>query len=197
MRRLTYLCLLLALPQTAHAACKPIKAETDILGIRIADQESAARILRRWRTPAWKGLAAEQDKNAAGADTDFPFVRLTSSDGRQDAKLFEHYGSVVGAYNEIEVRPADPARPGVRRVPVSEFATERGVKLGMRQEDLVRTLGSCFRRERGKAGEAVIVYRIEDPEHPLLKRANMPSYEARYAFKGGRLAWFRIGFEYP
>jgi hypothetical protein len=193
MKRLAgLLVLLLCSPPSADAACKQVKAESDILGIRIADEASSARVLG-----AWENLPSEQDKTVDGADADFPFVRIRSADGKQDAKLFEHYGAVVGAYAEIEVGPADSTKRAAKQMPAAELSTERGVKLGVRRADLVRLLGTCFRRERGKAGEAIIVYAINDPDHVLLRRAGMPSYFARYAFKDDRLAWFRFGFEYP
>ena len=37
--------LMLWTPFDAHATCKQVKAESDILGIRIADEASSARIL--------------------------------------------------------------------------------------------------------------------------------------------------------
>lgn len=184
--------LMLWTPFDAHATCKQVKAESDILGIRIADEASSARILGPPRE-----LSSEQDKTANGADADFPFVRIRSADGKQDARLFEHYGAVVGAYAEIEVGPADPTRVAARQLPVNELSTERGVRLGMPRAELVRLLGTCFRSERGKGDEAIVVYAITDPKHALLTRAGMPSYFARYAFKNDRLAWFRFGFEYP
>ena len=179
-------------PFEAQATCKQVKAESDLVGIRIADEASSARILGPSRE-----LPSEQDKTTDGADSDFPFVRIRSADGKQDAKLFEHYGAVVGAYSEIEVRSADPTKVAAKQLATNELSTERGVKLGMRRAELVRLLGPCFRRERGKAGEAIIVYAITDPKHVLLTRSGMPSYFAHYAFMNDRLAWFRFGFEYP
>jgi hypothetical protein len=192
MLRLACAIALVLATAEAEAACRQIKAESDILGIRILDEASSERVLGKG-----EDMRSEQDKTAEGADTDFPFVRIRSADGRQEAKLFEHYGGTSGEYAEIEVRPAHRANTAAKRMSVPELSTERGVKLGMRQADLVRLLGTCFRRERGKAGEAIIVYSITDPNHPLLKRSGMPSYFARYAFSKGRLGWFRFGFEYP
>jgi hypothetical protein len=187
------LCIALLLATAkADAACRQIKAESDIVGIRISDEKSSARVLGRW-----EDLRSEQEKTHEGADADFPFVRIRSADGRQDAKLFEHHGAVAGAYAEIEVRPADPFKPAAKQMSVPELSTERGVKLGIQQADLVKLLGTCFQLERGKAGETIIVYAITDQNHPLLRRSGMPSYFARYAFRNGRLAWFRLGFEYP
>ena len=183
--------LIIAAPQASHAACKQIKAESDILGIRVANEASSARVLG----PSGD-LRSEQDKTVEGADADFPFVRIRSADGKQDAKLFQHYGSVVGSYSEIEVGSADASKAPAKWMSADELSTERGIKLGMPREELVRTLGPCFRRERGKAGEVVIAYAITDPNHVLLRRSSMPSYFARYAFVGERLSWFRFGFKY-
>jgi hypothetical protein len=191
MRRLACVLILALTPHATAAACRQVKAETDIVGIRIGDEASSRRVLGDPRS-----LPQEQDKDAKGTDLDFPYVRVISADGRQQAKLYAHYGDIVGSYNEIEVRPAPGGGTG-KRVPFAELATERGIKLGMREAELTRTLGSCFRREGGKGGESIIVYAIDDPDHALLRRAKMPSYFARYAFKDGRLAWFRLGFEYP
>jgi hypothetical protein len=180
-------------PVAAHAACKARKAESDVIGIRIADADSVRRVIGS----AMKNEmpAEEKDKDAAGADASFPFVRLANRDGREELKLFTHYGDEVGSYNEIEVAPAKDSH--ARRLPVDAFATERGVKLGMREAALTALLGSCFTRERAKDGAVVIAYAIDDMNHPLLKRTNMPGYYARYVFRGGQLARFEFGFEYP
>jgi hypothetical protein len=193
MLRLTVsIALILLTSLYAQAACKQVRAESDILGIRIADEATSTSVLGTLLE-----VPSEQEKTADGADADFPFVRIRSADGKQDAKLFEHYGAVVGAYAEIEVRPADPAKRAAKQVPANELSTERGIKLGMRGAELVRLLGTCFRRERGEEGETIVVYAITDLKHALLKRSGYPSYFARYAFKHDRLAWFRFGFEYP
>jgi hypothetical protein len=190
--RLPTVLLLLHLPGAAHAACQQVRAETDIIGIRLNDTESTRRVLGPWQT-----LKVEQEKDREGADADFPFVRLVSSDGKQEARLFAHYGDIVGSYNEIEVRPRKAGDPAGRQVGATAFATERGIKLGLSEKDVVARAGPCFVRKRGEAGERILAYAIEDEKHPLLKRSNMPSYFARYAFVGGRLAWFRIGLDYP
>jgi hypothetical protein len=185
---------LLSLTVPTFAACKQVKAETDINGIRIGDPDSTKRVLG----PLFKEddhPKVQQDKDAAGADTSFPYLRLATRDGRQEVKLFSHYGDLVDSYNEIEVAPV--AASTAARVPFDGFATERGVKLGMREPALVKHIGSCFKRERAKDGVSVIKYEITDPRHVLLKRANMPSYYAHYTFRGGALVRFAFGFEYP
>ena len=187
------LAALFVLANSAAAACKQVKAETDINGIRIADPDSTRRVLG----PLFKDgeLIVQQDKDAAGADTSFPYLRLATRDGRQELKLFSHYGDVADSYNEMEVAPAAASK--APRLPFDAFATERGVELGLREKALIALLGSCFKRDRGKDGASVIKYEITDERHPLLKRANMPSYYAHYTFRAGRLVRFAFGFEYP
>jgi hypothetical protein len=85
--RLALAFLLLALPSGVEAACKQIKAESDIIGIRIGDAPSAVRVIGEAGVPT-----AEQDKNKAGADTSHPYVRFATRDGREELKLYEHYG---------------------------------------------------------------------------------------------------------
>jgi hypothetical protein len=193
--------LLLALPislvlqQSTEARCKPTKAESDLLGIRLVDEGSTEHALKRWALPAVNALPSEQDKTPDGADADFPFLRLISADGRQQAKLLHHYGSVRGAFPELEVRPAESGRTTGTRVPAAAFSTERGLGLGLSMDEVVRKLGTCFRQERSAAGGTVLLFAITDSDHPLLKRTGYPSYFARYVFRKGRLRWFRFGFE--
>jgi hypothetical protein len=183
----------LAMPATASAACKPVKAESDINGIRIADAESARRVIGSRLKD--QGPRVEQDKDASGADSSLPYVRFATRDGRQELRLTIHYGDVVDSYNEVAVAPAADSK--APRLPFAAFATERGVKLGMREKTLIQLLGSCFTRERAKDGATVIKYAIADEAHALLRRAGMPSYYAHYTFRDGRLERFAFGFEYP
>ena len=93
--------------------------------------------------------------------------------------------------------PVTPVGTQARRLPVEALATERGVKLGMKEADLVRLLGPCHKSEALAGDIRRISYTIEDEGHALLKRSAMPSYYARYDFSAGRLVRFRIGFDYP
>lgn len=198
MRVLACLACLMILAPAAEAACRPKAVEAEVAGIRVGDAKSLRRVLGPWRTPAWDEAGADQDRSPEGVDLDRPYVGIRGADGAQELRLFDHYGGSVDAGpGELMVGPAAPAGSGVRRAALSVFTTERGIGLGMREVDLVRLLGPCHARERGAGGEAVLVYRLDDPGHPLLKAAAMPAYRARYAFRDGRLVWFRLGFPYP
>jgi hypothetical protein len=175
----------------ADAACKQVRAETDVIGIRIADASSAVKVIGSRTKPG--GPTVREDKTEGS----FPYVRFANENGREELTLIAHYGDEVDSYNEIEVAPAAPGGSRAKRLPVAAFATERGVKLGMPERALIGLLGNCFTRQRGKTGESVIQYAINDAKHPLLKRAAMPSYYAHYTFRNGVLARFKFGFEYP
>ena len=89
--------LLVAGPQASYAACQQIKAESDILRIRVADPASTARLLG-----PWESLRSEQGKTVEDADVDFPFVRITrvpwvSQARAWDAKAWAHADHYVRA----------------------------------------------------------------------------------------------------
>ncbi len=184
--------LLASTVPTAAQSCRPLRAESDVAGVRIADVDSSRRVFGDSSK-----LNHFQEKDAHGADQDFPYVRFLSRDGQQEARFYIHYGDSVGSYNEIEVMPVTRAGRDAMRLQASSLATERGVKLGMRRTELIRLLGPCHAKERRAGGLERISYKIEDEGHALLKRSGLPSYYARYDFKGGKLVQFRIGFDYP
>ncbi len=178
-------------PSVAQS-CKPHRAESDVAGVRIADARSSMRVFGDQTK-----LAQFQEKDANGNDRDFPYVRFLSRDGQQEARFYSHYGDFVGSYNEIEVMAVTQAGKDATRLQAASLATERGVKLGMGQGELLRLLGPCHIKERRDGGLERISYKIEDEQHALLKRSGLPSYYAHYDFRGGRLVQFRIGFDYP
>jgi hypothetical protein len=188
----TFAALLASTVAAAAQSCKPQRAESDVVGVRIADADSSMRVF---------GTKTEQphfqEKDANGVDQDFPFVRFLSRDGLQEARFYIHYGDTVGSYNEIEVMPVTEAGKGAKRLQAASLATERGVSLGIDRSELLRLLGPCFTKERREGGLERISYKIEDEKHALLKRSGLPAYFGHYDFKGGKLVRFRIGFEYP
>lgn len=182
-----------AVPAPA-AECRFNQPDSAVNGIRIADTESARRVLGavfRDKLPK-----AEQDKDARGADVSLPYRRFASKDGTQELRLYIHYGDVLDSYNEMEVSFASRGRAPAPKLPFDEFMTQAGVQLNMSEAQLVSRLGGCFKRtaERGRIS---LEYKIDDEKHPLLRRAKMPLYSARYIFEAGRLVRFRFGFEYP
>lgn len=185
----------LAGPSVASAACQPKSVESTIAGIHIGDPNSAVKVIGS--RMAKDGPAQEQDKDAAGTDQSFPYVRFANSDGSQELKLFVHYGDVVDSYNEVEVAAVPSGNSKAKRLPVAAFATEHEIKLGMRERDLVKLLGSCFKRVKAGRDAVTLQYVVDTSDHALLKKVNMPSYYAHYRFAAGRLVNFKFGFDYP
>jgi hypothetical protein len=189
---LIVLLFLLPLPSLA-GECKFTQPDSAVNGIRLSDTETTRRVLNA--AVKDKLPKAEQEKDAKGADTSFPYRRFASKDGTQELKLFIHYGDVLDSYNEMEI---SLPRGGSKapKLPFGEFTTQSGIQLNMGEQQLVSRLGSCFKRtvERGLI---TLEYTIDDGKHPLLRRASMPSYYARYTFEAGRLIRFRFGFDYP
>jgi hypothetical protein len=196
MRACFFALAFLSLPTLAAAAprCQPLQAERTIMGLKLHDPLSGRKVLG---TALKEGLpGVEQDKDAAGVDQSFPYIRYANRDGSQELKLFIHYGDIVDSYNEAEIAPVSGRVSTAKRLPLAAFSTEHGIKLGMRERDLVRLLGPCFKRVR-KGAAHEIRYAISDENHPLLKDAGMPSYYSYYRFRRGRLVYFQFGFEYP
>ncbi|TGD94030.1 hypothetical protein [Methylobacterium nonmethylotrophicum] len=172
------------------AACRAWRAATDVNGIQIGMHGTGRAILGRWDAPDYP----RPESDEPGAEP--TFVRFATRDGREELRLVHYPGAVVDDYDALEVRrPAGGTSPG-KRLPFAQFATERRIRLGMTERDLIALLGACFTRER-KGDAALLTYRIADKAHPALKRSGMPAYEATYEFRNGLLARFALGFEMP
>jgi hypothetical protein len=163
--------------------CRQKLAESALIGVRLNDPGSAERVLGR-------GMKAA---NVPEEDMD----RYLSADGRQEIRFIYHGGSGLGEYQAIEVLPATEKASRAPRLATSRITTERGVRLGMTRDELVRLLGPCHRAERQYDGATRIAYRIDDPGHALVRRVGLPVYYAHYDFKNGRLVQFQFGFEAP
>jgi hypothetical protein len=131
---------LLAAGPVLVQGCKQQLAESDVARVRIADEKSATRVFGDT-----SNLPNVQDKDARGVDDDFSYVCFLTSDGRQEARFYIHYGDIFGSYNEIKVMPVTKAGAGARRLPVDSLATERGVWPGMKQAELIQPLGLCHK----------------------------------------------------
>jgi hypothetical protein len=163
--------------------CQQKLAESALIGVRLNDVNSAERVLGRSARAA----------NVPDEDMD----RYFSADGRQEVRFIYHDGNGSGEYQSIEVLPATEKASQAPRLATSRITTERGVRLGMMREDLVRLLGPCHRVERqwgtgrGSPTASMIL------AMPSCAGSACPSYYAHYDFKDGRLVQFEFGFEAP
>ena len=80
---------------------------------------------------------------------------------------------------------------------VPKFISGRGTTLGQNRVTIVALLGTPESTTEGD-GLVTLVYRCSNKKRcPILKKVNMPSYEARYVFRAEELVEFSIGMPYP
>jgi len=170
--------------QTA-ADCALPKADRSVAGITLGDADSAVRVLGRVFTPL---LDDPKSDNS--------WLIFASRGNRQLLLLRHHAGDLEHSYMEVEVKIGRHDRKPAM-IPVFDFTTGGGIKLGMKRRQVVSRLGSCFKSDM-KDGNEVIRYEIRKkdgvPDNPLLKAANMPQYYAEYEFHGSTLVRFRFGY---
>jgi hypothetical protein len=185
----TALALILVTP--AAAACKPVKAETDLNGLRLGDADSARRLLGKRES-----LTSDKKIGANGAHNGSDILVVFNRDKSEMAVLTQYPGTSPGEFLAIEVRDgaATPYKSMV--LSAEHLATERGVRLGVPRDFVIGLLGPCF-AQSAKGRKTVLRYEIGDPQHPYLQRVNMPNYFAEYRFENGRLASFSIGSDNP
>jgi hypothetical protein len=161
--------------------CNYLDMDVSIAGINIYDSES------------FIAIAGENNKFCEGETYCF-----SSKNGHEELRLTIHPGTSANVISEFDVRSTRVSGSKYRRLPVDSFITGKGVCIGMRRADLVKTFGNCYTSEQRY--NETIRYRIERPrdiKDSLLKRLNMPVYYAEYLIKEGYVAAFKFGLEYP
>jgi hypothetical protein len=178
---------LVARPVVAQTAadCNLPKADRAVAGITLGNADSAIRVLGRTFTPL-----LDDPKS------DYPWLIFASRGNRQLLLLRHHAGDLEHSYMEAEVKfGRHDKKPDA--IPVFDFTTGGGIKLGLKRRQVVSRLGPCFKSDV-KNGNEIIRYEIKKkdgaPDHPLLKSANMPEYYAEYEFHGSTLVRFRFGY---
>lgn len=168
------------------ADCALPKADRSVSGISLGDSDSAIRVI---------GRDARTVMEPPGSD--MGWTLFASRGNRQLLALRHHAGDPQFSYREIEVKfGRHDKKPAM--LPLFDFATEGGIRLGMKRKQVVARMGPCFKSTTKEKNE-VIRYEISETgstrTHPLLKAANMPQYYAEYEFHSGTLVRFRFGHE--
>ena len=79
---------------------------------------------------------------------------------------------------------------------LKEFTTNSGIKLGDKQEQILKKLGKP--NDLLEENETTTVtYITEQNESKLLQEFDMPLYYEKFVFSGGILKEYEFGFEYP
>jgi hypothetical protein len=191
MRSILIAALLLGAAGSAEAACRAMKAETDINGVRLGDEDSTARVLGKIDS-----LPFDQLRLTSGGAGNSILV-IFNRDRSEMAVLTQYPGTSPGSFLLMEVRAGVPTRDRSMTISADRLSTEHGVKLGVSEEAMTGMLGPCFTRSGVKGKDTTLRYDIADPNHPYLRRVNMPAYYAQYHFTNGRLASFVFGSDYP
>ncbi len=79
---------------------------------------------------------------------------------------------------------------------LKEFTTNLGIKLGDKQEQILKKLGKPNNLLE-KSDTTTVTYTTEQNESKLLQEFDMPLYYEKFIFYGGVLKEYEFGFEYP
>ncbi|MGE3145813.1 MAG: hypothetical protein AB7K35_09520 [Pseudorhodoplanes sp.] len=163
--------------------CDLPNADNSIHGVTLGDAKSARQVL------------GDDHRNVVNdPQTDFPWILFASRDNKQLLAFRHHAGDVVDSYREVEVKfGRDDRRPP--KLPVFEFVTGNGIKLGMKRRPFLRRMGPCF-SSAVKGDSEIIRYALaeKEPKSAILKAANMPQYYAEYEFDHGVLVRMKFGY---
>jgi hypothetical protein len=183
--------LALSFCQVAVASCDlvprldPEFVETEVAGVLLGDRASGTR----FTSTHGKGKVE---------DDGYIHHKYLSGSASEVLDLVFYPGSVKNTFDKAEVRGASPL--DVQRLPrlsLSGFVSRRGIELGRSRDEIVALLGRP-QSVAEKDGRVILLYRCDSRKRcPILKRVNMPAYEARYVFQADKLVEFSLGFPYP
>lgn len=139
-------------------------------------------------------IIGDQRKNII-EDQQASRVQLTNKTNSEYLILYHLDGANGNSFNEFEVGRLMGNHNAFKTTMITSFYTESGVHLGMSVDSLMALKGKTFKRTDAKEN-TTLSYRVTDTHalHSILKRYNMPFYEAHYFFKENKLIKFVFGF---
>jgi hypothetical protein len=191
MKRLAVATLLVAIASSVAAqpakkdqGCDLPNADTTVSGIKLGDGETIK-----------KALGEDYRTVLDDPKSDFSWWIFASRDNKQLFAMRHHAGDTIHFYREFEVKFGRHDRKPMK-LPVYEFITGKGIKLGMKRKAVLAKFGPCFKSNVDDEIET-IRYEIKDEKAAtgILKAANMPQYYAEYEFRNGILIRFKFGHE--
>jgi hypothetical protein len=120
-------------------------------------------------------------------------IQFTNSDRREVLTIYHLDGANANSFNQFEVRKATGIEKSMPSIRDKTFVTESGIRLGMTQQQLIAIKGRGAMNKH-KNGVISIQYKVTDKTSDLLKRYNMPIYQAIYYFTSNKLVKFTFGF---
>lgn len=156
--------------------------DTSLSSIKLRDPESATRVLKVKRL---------------NGDTTYYFQ---TDDKKQILGVTVHPGDGYSQVSIFQVKYLDNSKAKATPLAINQFATEKGIRLGLTKSEVISKLGNCYTTSDGTKDIIEINYRIEAPQDSktkFLQRQNMPIYYATYKFKSDKLIEYEFGFGYP
>jgi hypothetical protein len=114
--------------------------------------------------------------------------------------LTVHSGDYYNQVSIFEVGYSTEILKGDKFLSYDDFQTEKGIKLGLTKDEIIKTFGNCYETRDSTMIGIKLVYRIElpqDTKNNFLSNQNMPIYYAEYEFEKDKLIRYEFGFEYP
>lgn len=171
-----------AQPAKKQPGCDLPNADTAVHGIALGDTASTKKVLGDdYRTIV--------DNPAS----DYAWTIFASRDNKQLLLLRHHAGDLQHSYLEFEVKFGRHDRKP-RNLPVYEFITGKGIKLGLKRKAVLAKFGPCFKSKETDETE-IVRYEFTDGKNSTgaLKDASMLQYYAEYEFRNGILMRFKFG----
>ena len=157
--------------------------DTSLCGITLRNSLSAENILGK--------------ENKIDEREQYHFYSLMDS---ETLTLTQHPGDNRNQISIFNVTYSDKADHNYKQLNFETFKTEKGIKLGMTKNEVIRVLGNSYVAVDSTKNYIEIYYRIESPKDSktrLLQKNNIPTYYALYGFSENLLKGFEFGFEYP
>lgn len=169
--------------ELSQTNCAFTNPDTSVAGIKIRNVESTLNILG-------KPTKLEGDSTHV----------FFSSDKKQKLGLTVHPGDFYSQVSIFSISYSDNSKQNFRQINSKEFETEKGIKLGISNREIIEKLGTCYAAKDSTKDSIELNYRLElpnDSKTKLLKRNNMPIYYATYKLTNDKLESIEFGFEYP
>ena len=173
------------LPSQSNDIPLPKSADISISGIFLDDSESVKAIIG-------------EDIDLIIPSDDFPHLKLVNESNTELLVLIFHPGSILGAFNEVNVKKNENNDEQSKILPsISHFVTGKGIRLGISSKELTNILGKSQEIDEND-DKIKMVYVIGDfDKSAFLKHYNMPYYSGEYIFTDDTLVEFKFGFSYP
>lgn len=177
-----YRLLFEAMQKLKKTNCVFSKPDTSLCGITLSDAANVNTVIGA--------------NNIVGKEEKYHFYSKTNN---ETLTLTPHQEDGKSQIVVIKVTYSDTINHHYKQLNFGTFETEKGIKLGMTQEELTRLLGNCYAVVDSTKDFIELYYRIENARNnktEISKNHKEWAYYAIYGFWKNRLQTFEFGFNY-